>query len=512
MSRPVTRRSASSSQDDPDLKLAQISLPNSSKSMKEVSSSRPLLVHTLTMSSGSSAGADTQGSSTSGSDILSCSEASTEIETPPETPARELLDGAHTGSLPPRSPGSPTEPTPKISYVFEDHHQFDFVRTRAYFSTYLPSEVFDDEDDLETLSVSEVHRLNLHESYPAFENEKNGEGVYSWADVTGHRRRGRSLIRVSALHHQRQPSSSSTVQEIRIDSVESFSDSNVDLPARRSLKRSHRPPPLDLSVISSRASSPVSNDISSAVGVNDMVPTSSIESSRPSTAPLPSVLPLDAERLPPVPATAPIYTLPKAPRIRPTVDKIPRSPSPLTLPSPKIPWSGAKGALRSSKPLRAEPAMPSTFHVMEKKRTPRLPSGQRRKVSLSKQIAELQSSCTISPVPPSLVSSPLLTRRDSPFMIGSPSPASVPTTPPTRSFLMSPGQPANATPLRLHMNPYFSQVVLSDLEGKRVSTSTRIQVDRISQHPHNDDNNIHPATHYAFDHEFINDVVDTGIY
>ncbi|KAG8839839.1 hypothetical protein FRB91_006776 [Serendipita sp. 411] len=330
--------------------------------------------------------------------------------------------------------------------------------------------------------------------------------------VSEHRRRGRSMVRTTPRkRHRTKEFQKRLSEDTSVISEVDSSEPGDSLPVVSSLKRSRRPPPLDLSTILSRPASPLRLDQSPMPHVRYEEITPIAEYIRPFTAPLPAVIPLEAELLPPLPATAPISILPKAPRIRPTVINEPRSPSPLTLPSPKVPWDGVRGSMRPGTPPPIESTLPPASRILPKRGVSRLPSGQRRKVSLSKQIAELQSSFTASPIPPSLFKSPLLTHPDSPFITSSPNLANAPTTPPTHSLLTSPGQPPNVTPLRLHMNPYFSEVVLSDAGTRRVSTSWPVQADSLLEH-NNNFHNTHPESHNLLDHYFTIDVVDTGIY
>ncbi|KAG8847658.1 hypothetical protein FRB91_011543 [Serendipita sp. 411] len=457
------------------------------------------------MSSGSSGGAETHGS-TSGSDILSCSETSTEIETPPETPAREVDP---TSILPPGSPGSPTESTPRIPYESEQRRP-SMTRPRAYYATYLPNEAIGYDFGEVVPKMFKLGSGDLDTSYE--EDSYGGDLNLLPFKVSERPRRGRSMLRTTPRKRYRTKESQKHSSEDTCVIYEADSSEPGDsLPVVSFLKRSRRLPPLDLSTILSRPAPSLPTDQSPMPHVRYEEATPNAEYMRPFTAPLPAVAPLEAELLPPLPATAPIFILPKAPRIRPTVISEPRSPSPLTLPSPKVPWDGVRGDMRPETPPPVESTLPPVSRILQKRGAPRLPSGQRRKVSLSKQMAELQSSFTTSPIPPSLFKSPLLTHPGSPFITSSPKLANAPTTPPTHSLLTSPGQPPNATPLRLHMNPYFSEVVLSNVGTRRVSTSWPVQADSLLEH-NNNFHNTHPDSHNLLDHYFTTDVVDTGIY
>jgi len=238
-----------------------------------------------------------------------------------------------------------------------------------------------------------------------------------------------------------------------------------------SLRRAHRPPPLNLSLVSYQSASRRSPGVV-AKGIETCAeeslddtqviigrPPDDTTISLPHTAPPFPVVksPID---LPPLPHTAPLLTMPRAPLIQPSNVDSSRSPSPLTLPSPGLPWSLHQIANPS-----LTPATPWTVDSIV---TP-LPStplrtadtgASSRKVSLSKQMANLHTSSALSPIPPSLKNSPFLLSPASPFGLRDSERVSS-RWPGSNSKLHSPRVSHVGTPLKRHMNPYFSQAVVT---------------------------------------------------
>lgn len=248
-----------------------------------------------------------------------------------------------------------------------------------------------------------------------------------------------------------------------------------------SLRRARRPPPLNLSSVSGQYPATHLHNGIAANKVDQDVDRSSFPQLSPysSTHPSASILPSDLMgkpphtaplvpiakspiELPPLPYTAPLPSIPRAPLIQPSMPDLDRSPSPLTLPSPGLPWSldpKSSHSFTSMMPLMIDDltSPPPSTPLRTANFGPSL--HRRRKVSLSKQMADLHIFSANSPVPPSLKKSPFFTSPASPFVLfdaGKTSPG--PSSPVAR--LHHPKVSQIGTPFRVHMNPYFSQAVV----------------------------------------------------
>jgi hypothetical protein len=410
------------------------------------SASRPLL-YTITMSSGSS-GANTF-SSMSDSYSLSSSEPSTRAGTPPETPAAELRDGDGLLSLPVTFPQRITNELLMINPALfvspnssgQDHGYDD--EAESSFSRLV----------LDSGALSPLGGSECAEEQPLVANSS------IWARRT-EAARGRVESRGSSPGGSRSRKTSPSRNEKTLDSGEDGGINEVSVVSMPLLRRSRRPAPLDLSAVS--CTQPRAHD-SSVIGPSADEDLSPNTPKHPFTAPLIRQTNSDMKPEPShPPATAPFLTMPRAPLIRPSVLTSDRSPSPLTLPSPCLSWS-----LESA----SQPTTASTFSTLWSPTSPppsSLPHSakkfmdSRRRITLGQQIATLRAVSATGPVPPSLRNSPILCHLSSPRpTLGSPQDLSIGVFT-AENDLLSPPTHFIGTPLRRHMNPYFSHPLVAD--------------------------------------------------
>ena len=411
---------------------------NSSQELKQagLSVSRPLH-YTITMSSGSS-GADTFSSMSESDGIFSASssEPSTRAGTPPESPAygKYLL-----------SPPLLMIPAARLISPTLSKHDLGY----------------DAENDSSFCRLA----LDSGESSP-FEGSRDGDGM--------------AVVDFASMWQER-------INEVRARVVEeSYSgmrgDSGSDLgegqggdktehtiTTRSSLQRSRRPPPLDLSSISCTRVQPRQTGANLSPVSNDS-PSTPVR--RPYTAPVIQTMDSEMEiELSQQPATAPCLTMPKAPRIRPSVMACARTPSPLMLPSPYIPWSidETQSSTASTPSILWSAVSPTPA-------SPSIRVAQPRRVSLGRKIVELRGSLARAPVPPSLRNSPILTQVTSPLLMAEFPPIS----PLLHSVFDNDIMPPPArfgTPLTVHRNPYFSHEISLTSKDEHCCGEDTVEVD-----------------------------------
>jgi hypothetical protein len=435
----------SSSSEDEDSCFSQTSDKPDNDSL---SVSHPLFF-TLTMGSGSS-GANTTVSSMSGSEPFSST--GTPIDTPPDTPGAEsCTNETVTGNRVGVGVGK------------------EGLSARRDTALRIPLDALDTfKSQLSRSPHVLLQSMDQHTNYDSCDEEEEGEHAgEEWPErkkaLGKVHLKGRGLPRRVASGFQ---SKDLHTKDYREETLATLSAMGT------SLRRARRPPPLNLSLVSYPSPNRRSPEVV-AKGTETCTEESFSDTqlvverplSLPQTAPLPPVLksPMD---LAPIPHTAPLSRIPRAPLIQPSNVHSARSPSPLALPSPGLPWSLNNASLTPATPWTVDsmvtPLLSTPLRMTD--------AGARaRKVSLSKQMANLFTSSAISPVPPSLKDSPFLISPASPFGLRDPERTSS-RWPGSNSKLHSPRVSHVGTPLKRHMNPYFSQAVVTHESNGQVGS------------------------------------------
>ncbi|CCA75725.1 hypothetical protein PIIN_09715 [Serendipita indica DSM 11827] len=442
------RRSISSFLTEQNQSHTYDSTPSSSAPSRSCSSwrrdeaqARALLLHTFTMSSGSS-GADTY-SSMSSSDNQSSSEL--ESDTPPETPGLEL--GGFNGDE------GDIENTPVLGQLWSSRIQPTSLRVLSTVQKESADHVLGAEDVL-------VKGLGI------VQLASNGTFVDDDAREFGWKR-SRPPRRTVGELHQVSPgpwfSAPSTRDAASFEELEARVCEEAETHTGvSSIRRARRPPPLNLSASKSRKDSTV-DIIANGFPGGGHGTARTVE--HPRSAPIENTWKpglSEADLLPPLPATAPLTFIPKAPRVRPLVD-FGRSPSPLMLPSPEFRGTSTSTPLSAisvpTPPLGHTPSPTQSFNSRPRLTTsPSLPS---TRVSLTQKIANLRRTSLNAPIPPSLLSSPRLAHVKTPTEPQSPVLSSLHSSPTFRASAHSPNPKSGlATPLKRYMNPYFDNALI----------------------------------------------------